>query len=1066
MKVSASNLLFGSRSLLISFVAIMMASSALADYNPQRIGLSYSYPTNYSDWANAYLAGNGQMGIMVFGNPLQETVIFNDRAFNLAANTNSPVRTFAQESASDLATIANDCVTGNYAAADNLTASAAHWNDGGAGGRHPGYEMLISIPQNGTVSNYSRTCNFRTGEISVNWADGRGNWTRTSFVSRKDNVIVQYLPAPSNGTITCSIQLTTNSGMNFPSGMTFTSLANTSYLNMRVKYPSHTSAAGYEGVTRVITTGGNASVNGSILNITNATSVMLLTRTAKYYTNCENQWNLQQIQNQLAALPADYNTLLAGQVATHGAIYDRVKLDLNASASDRALANDSLLSLQTSSSTPVKALWERIFDAGRYYLLSTCSSNTPPDLLGMWTGDCNAGWGGFYTLDANLNLQIAPGNIGDMPEAMAGYFAINQGWRTDFETNAARLLGCRGMLACGNTPGTTSGLEATVSTTYPYQYVTGEEGWVLYPFWEHYLVTGDTNFLQNQLYPLLKDMGYFYEDFLKLTDINGKYIFAGSISPENQPPNASAALVNNSTFDIAGAKFCLTALIQACNTLGLEQGAGQGVARWTAILNKLPPYLINSDGALEEWSWPGLSDNYNHRHSSHLVTVWPYQEITPEGTPDLFNAAAITLGKKDAYNYENAGHGLLHSALIAAGLKDALAVNYKVLRLTREAYYYNSLCSSHYNNHGVFCTDTCNAIPAILMEMLVSSSPGTLELLPALPQTFSQGAIAGVKGRNRVTVQSLSWNIGANSVNCALESDIDQSITLIERSGINTISTSATVSPSSLGQIARVIQLQVGVSTSISIGLGQTNLALNQTVTVSSTSGSNTGTNAVDGNPATSWSSGSSDNQWIYVDLGAFANLNGVQLKWGSAYGQTYSIQVSDDAANWTTVYLPPNGAGGTDRISFAATGRYIRMLGGKSGTASGYSLSDFVVYGSISTNQPPPKPVINSSPVGWTNGIGSTAVFMVTATDGGAPPLTYQWQLNGTNLTNGGNISGATTATLTVNNVGMSDSGSYRVIVSNANTNVITTPAYLQAVFVGLSIGLVKGGDTHYTHH
>ncbi len=96
----------------------------------------------------------------------------------------------------------------------------------------------------------------------------------------------------------------------------------------------------------------------------------------------------------------DADTLLGGQIATHEAIYDRTALDLNASASDRARSNDELLSMQATSSVPVKALWERVFDAGRYHFLSSSSATTPPDLLGIWTGDTNAGWGGFYTLGA------------------------------------------------------------------------------------------------------------------------------------------------------------------------------------------------------------------------------------------------------------------------------------------------------------------------------------------------------------------------------------------------------------------------------------------------------------------------------------------------------------------------------------------------------------------------------------------------------------------------------------------------------------------------------------------
>ena len=624
--------------------------------------------------------------------------------------------------------------------------------------------MLLTIPQNGTPTNYSRTCNFETGEIAVNWTDNLGTWVRKSFVSRADNVEVQYLTQPTNGTITCSIQLTTDSGMSFPSGLTFTPIVNTSDLNMRVNYPSNTGTAGYEGVVRVVATGGTVTVNGSVLNIANANSVMLLSRTAEYLTNCSTQWNQQLLQSQLAALSTDYPTLLNNQMASHGAIYDRVQIDLNASAANRALTNEQLLSMQANSSTPVTALWERLFDAGRYLYLSASSSQTPPDLYGLWVGSCKASTDDAYNLDANLNLQVSSGNIGNMPEAMDGYFSIVQGWASDFTTNASKLLNCRGMLSCGNSPGL-RGVMSQIDTAYPYEFATGEMAWILYPFWEYYQVTGDTSFLQNTLYPLLEPMGLFYQDFLTHTDSNGHYIFAGSVSPEHAPPNTNVSLVNNSTFDIAGAKWILSTLIEASNILGLQQGSGGGVQTWTAILNKLPPYLVNVDGALQEWDWTGFNtdavccnlvaaDWYSHRHSSQLVPVWPYQEITPDTNATMYNAALTLLGLKDQYSYENTGHGICHASLIATSLKDATSVNKHLLTLTGKGYYYTGLTSSHLNSHGGFyCSDTCNTVPTIMMEMLIGSSAGTLELLPAIPSGLTQGAIAGVLGRNQVAVR-------------------------------------------------------------------------------------------------------------------------------------------------------------------------------------------------------------------------------------------------------------------------------------------------------------------------
>ncbi len=791
-------------------------SFAQTGFNKQRIGLSYEFPKTYKDWANGFLAGNGKMGIIVFGNPLDETVIFDDRKFYMAVIDSLRDRSFNQVSEADLKLIRDYCTNENWKAANDLANRVHGWKNGGEGSKHPGFEMKINIPESGHISNYSRVCDYRTGEIIVKWTDNRGKWERRSFVSRKDNVVVQYLKAPSGAKLNCTIQLTTDEGMHFPADMKFTNASNSGFLNLRVNYPVNTNGAGYEGVARVVVDGGKKSINGNILTVTNANAVTLLTKTEKYYSNCENQWNKRNIQNKLKSLSVNYNILLQGQKATHQAIFDRVKLDLNASAADRALSNEELLSRQKSSDKAVTALWERVFDAGRYNYLSSSSDVAPPDLLGIWTGDCKAGWNGYYFLDANLNLQIAGGNIGDMPEAMEGYFTMMERLKDGFKTNASKLLGTRGMLSGGNLSGL-NGLIGALNYYFPYQYVTGEMGWLLYPFWEHYLITGDKVFLRRRLLPLLKDMGYFYEDFLVNKDKNGNFIFAGSISPESQPAGLKLSLVNNATFDIAGAKFCLSTLIKTCEILGMQQELSSEIAKWQAILDKLPPYLINDDGALKEWAWPGLNDDYAHRHSSHLITVWPLEEITAESSSELYKAAQTALNKKDEYDYQGAGHGIVHSALIAANLNNAKSVNSKILRLLKTDFYFTSLATAHYSNFKVFCTDVSNSMPAIMMEMLVNSNPKVIDLLPAVPESLTKGAVAGIKARNRVTVENMSWDLNKNTIECILRSDIDQQITLAQRRGIKSISAKAKVGPSSIGNTARVIEMKAGQPVKINL---------------------------------------------------------------------------------------------------------------------------------------------------------------------------------------------------------------------------------------------------------
>lgn len=126
----------------------------------------------------------------------------------------------------------------------------------------------------------------------------------------------------------------------------------------------------------------------------------------------------------------------------------------------------------------------------------------------------------------------------------------------------------------------------------------------------------------------------------------------------------------------------------------------------------------------------------------------------------------------------------------------------------------------------------------------------------------------------------------------------------------------------------------------------QPNQALNRPVTASSTDG-HAAANAVDGNMGTRWSSGYTDNEWIYVDLGAVVPIAGVNLKWETAYASSYKIQISNDATNWTDVYSTTTGAGGTEEIIFSSTTRYVKILGVKRATTWGYSLWEFQVLGS-----------------------------------------------------------------------------------------------------------------------
>ncbi len=183
------------------------------------------------------------------------------------------------------------------------------------------------------------------------------------------------------------------------------------------------------------------------------------------------------------------------------------------------------------------------------------------------------------------------------------------------------------------------------------------------------------DFLLDRMVPAYKELALFYEDILTVTDKDGNYIFVPSFSPENNPGNLnpSKMLVINASMDIGVCREVLTNFIEACETLGSDAG---NVSKWKAMLEKLPPYLMENDGTLKQWSWPTLEERYSHRHVSHLYSIWPGDEIDPDSTPQLARAAVIVDRRRTPERL--AAHGGCHRALVGARLKRLLYGRYRI----------------------------------------------------------------------------------------------------------------------------------------------------------------------------------------------------------------------------------------------------------------------------------------------------------------------------------------------------------------------------------------------------
>ncbi|MFB7424203.1 RICIN domain-containing protein [Streptomyces hydrogenans] len=779
---------------------------------PQR-GMYDTVPA--ASWTDGFVTGNGEYGAVFHGAPQLERIVLNHHRFVLPNGT----RDVLPPDVGDRLEAVRDRALGgdHWGAAGEF---AEGWSLLWTQSFHPGYELRLSTPGATTTNDYARVTDFRTGEISHSWSDSAGVWRRRAFVSRADRVLVHELLPAGGRTVDTTISVDTAlEGVpgDVAFGTTATVTGGQGYLNLRGTYPSGQGAYGYEGVTRVVVTGNRASVSasGGKLVVSRATKVLLLTKLGRYENAGER--DAKPLHAALAALPTDYATLQGRHAPLHQAMFDGSSLDLGVPAADRQLSTSELTARQNGDRGTVDlALLERMYDCGRYLFVSS-SGILPPRLTGLWAGSWNGAWADDFTTDANVNLQVAGGNILSHGTAMQGYFDLVLGQLDDWRTNAERLYGARGFLAPSRTDGEHGHMLHFNGGDFPGQCWTGGADWMLYPLLEHYQVSGDEAFLRDKLGPALMELALFYEDFLTRTDANGKAVFVPSLSMENSPSNTGQMLSVNATGDIMAGRHALRAAVDAANTLNVEQGSGQGVARWTALLAKLPDYTVNGDGALAEWSWPGLWDRYNHRHVQHLYGAWPLHEINPEEEPGLVTAARKALRMRGDENYS--AHGSLHRALAWSRLKDGAGVYDNIRKVLGSNMVFRSLVTSHNPDLHTYNCDAANALPAILAEALLCTRPGLLEILPALPEQLARGTIRGVRGRNRVLVESLTWDTAARTATVTLVSDITQTIDFVCRRGITSLSTPAPVAASPLGDHARKLSLTAGTRTQVVVGL-------------------------------------------------------------------------------------------------------------------------------------------------------------------------------------------------------------------------------------------------------
>jgi len=747
---------------IVGFImAVQLSSVSAAGLAvPQRGFISI---TPGETWEQGLLSGNGTIGADVFGRPQDETITFTHHSLFLP--TGAPV--VPPDTSAQLFVVRQLIDRGLYKQATQLAFDLSGQKDFMYPDPFvPAFDMKIKMPARGEVRDYARSVDFQTGQATIHWADERGVFERQLFVSRADGVAALLIRGPRPGAVDCTLELTprvacpklgdkvvANSAEVFKTHISdVVATAAEKYLTFSNKftkaYPG--SIHRLEGVAQVATSGGTVRTEGSAMVIQGADQVLVLLGIEPIYDPDLRPFKI--LKNRLAEIPQDYAKLLDRHAALHGPMFNRMRLDLGGGADHRRTTEDLLAS--STNENLSRALTEKVFDAARYNIIC-CTGELPPTLQGIWAGTYVPSWASDFTHNGNVPSAIAGMLPGNTPELMLAYTSYIESIVPYLRVNARHIFGCRGIVLPSRS--TTNGYNNALAPNFAGGMWVAGAAWAAHFFYDYYLYTGDRKFLKEHALPFMQEAALFFEDYL-YEGPDGKYIFSPTTSPENFPKNTNCQGSFNATMDVAAARQLLTNLIAASRELGVN---ADKIPVWEKMLSRLPAYMISEAGVVKEWLTPKLEDNLDHRHSSHLYGLYYYMPDDIAGDARLQAAFRKIVETKLENHYRKAGFmsfGVVQLGQVAATLGEGELAYQAMVRLVN-SYWLSNLASMH-NHRALFNMDISGGLPAVLIQMLVGSTPGKIQLLPALPKAWPTGTIEGALCRGQIEVKQLTWEPG------------------------------------------------------------------------------------------------------------------------------------------------------------------------------------------------------------------------------------------------------------------------------------------------------------------
>lgn len=775
------------KSIIIFSAAICAASSVCA--NAAESTLWYQAPAK--EWMEAMPIGNGRIGAMVYGGINRERVALNEITL-WAGQRDSMQNDYCGPE--HLAEIREAFFAGDLAKGNELSRKYLNGRNVSFGTHLPLGDMVLDFQYpSSAISNYRRQLDMSTAvaatSFTVETPSGDINYIREYIADYPDDVLAMRISADRPGNV--SFTLSTD----FLRAADFSAGGNELSFSGKVDYPMFgPGGVNFAGTFKIITDGGSMSADGNKLHVSGADDVTLLWDMRTDYDNADPAARVRSTIDKATA--RGYSALRADHVADHSALFNRTKIDLG-NGTTAHLPTDTRLHL-IKNGTVDPSFEALFFQYGRYMQIASSRPNSTlcSNLQGVWNDNlaCHMGWTCDYHLDININQNYWSPNKANLAECnvpMFKYVALLAKYGTE---TASKLYGCDGW--CSH----------TVTNPWGYTANGGDIGWGLNvtagawlatELWSHYLYTLDEDYLRHTGYPLLKSCAEFFASYMVEDPATGYLVTGPAISPENgyklmgHNEGYNAAMMP--TIDRYIVERIYDACIASSKILGVDKKFARQLEK---DLKRLPPVEVGKDGLIKEWCmYDAERTDPAHRHSSHLVGLYPLGYMTYTKTPELMEGARRSIETQtSAPGWENTEWSCGNMICFYSFLKDGDKAHGWIQDLYRNFTRENLMTVSPEGIAGapedIFSFDATEATVAGMCDMLMQSHDGFIEFLPALPAAWRDGSIKGICAQGAFTVD-LAWansapteaHIHAEAIKAGKNSGKPRSVNLLIANG-------------------------------------------------------------------------------------------------------------------------------------------------------------------------------------------------------------------------------------------------------------------------------------------